>query len=108
MIFEQILNLHAPIKERLIRGNNKPHVTKRLRKAIMKRSQMKHLAIKSGCPEDTNRFKKQRNLVVKLNKATKRSLFKKIEPPESGGKHVRHVNHCFPQNQTVPKIRFSW
>ena len=59
-IFEQILNHHAPIKERLIRGNNKPHITKRLRKAIMKRSQLKHLAIKSGCPEDMNRFKKQR------------------------------------------------
>ena len=45
-VFEQTLNLHAPVKEKFIRGNNKPHVTKELRKAIMKRSHLKHVAIK--------------------------------------------------------------
>ena len=52
----------------------------------MKRSHLKHVAIKSGCPEDMSLFKKQRNLVVNLNKTTKRAFFNKIEPPKSGGK----------------------
>ena len=86
IVFEQTLNLHAHVKEKFIRGNNKPHVTKELRKAIMKRSHLKHVAIKSGCPEDMSLFKKQRNLVINLNKTTKRAFFNKIEPPKSRGK----------------------
>ena len=37
-IFLNVLNKHAPFKKKIIRGNQKPYVTKRLRKAIMKRS----------------------------------------------------------------------
>ena len=45
-IFEGVLQLYAPIKKKIIRGNNKPHVTKKLRKEIMKRSNLKILLIK--------------------------------------------------------------
>jgi len=41
-ILENVLNFHAPIKKRRIRGNQKPHITKELRKAIMKRSYYKN------------------------------------------------------------------
>ena len=34
--FEQIIEYHAPIKTKFLRSNNKPHISKVLRKAIMK------------------------------------------------------------------------
>ena len=37
-IFMKILNYHAPMKEMVVRANNQPFVTKKLRKAIMTRS----------------------------------------------------------------------
>ena len=45
-VFEQRfvtnLNKHARKKKELIRGNNKPHMNKMLRQAIMKRSRLKN------------------------------------------------------------------
>ena len=40
--FLRLLNKHALLKRKLIRGNNKPFLTKTLRKAIMRRSALKH------------------------------------------------------------------
>ena len=80
------LDLHAPRKIKFIRGNNQPHINKPLRKAIMKRSRLKNIANKSKNHIDIEKFKRQRNLVVKMNRAAKKSLFNKIEPPRSGGK----------------------
>ena len=39
-IFLEILNIHAPIKKKLLRANHVPYMTKALRKAIMKRSEL--------------------------------------------------------------------
>ena len=38
--FKVILNQFAPMKQKLIRNNNQPSMTKALRKAIMKRSKL--------------------------------------------------------------------
>ena len=65
--FKNTLNNHAPIK---FRGNTKQHVNKVLRKEIMKRSNLKNIANKSGKIEDKKRYKIQRNVVTKLNKKT--------------------------------------
>ena len=78
--FLHILQVHAPLKEKSIRGNNKPHVTKTLRKAIMLRSRLKNKANKSKLPDDILLFKKQRNLVVSLNRKEKKSHFSNIQP----------------------------
>ena len=40
-IFLETLNVHAPIKKKLLRANHVPYMTKALRKAIMKRSELK-------------------------------------------------------------------
>ena len=66
--FKNTLNDHAPIKTSKIRGNTKPHVNKILRKEIMKRSNLKNIANKSGKIGDEKRFKIQRNVVTKLKK----------------------------------------
>ena len=39
--FKAVENKHAPLKEKIVRGNNAPFMTKELRKAIMDRSRLK-------------------------------------------------------------------
>ena len=41
-IFTSKLNKHAPKKKKWIKRNNKPHINKALRQAIMKRSRLKN------------------------------------------------------------------
>ena len=78
-IFETTLNSHAPKKKKFIRGNSKPHFNQKLRKEIMKRSHLKNVANKSGDVKDKIAYKKQRNLVVKLNREQKKLFFNKID-----------------------------
>ena len=78
-IFSFVLNKHAPLKEKLVRGNNKTYISKTLRKEMMKRARLKNIANKSGLPEDVFRYKRQRNFVVALNKKEKKSYFANVE-----------------------------
>ena len=64
----EVLDKHAPRKTKLLRENHKPHVSKKLRKEIMKRPQLKNIENKSGKDIDLYKLRKQRNLVVNLNK----------------------------------------
>ena len=81
--YKNTLNIHAQIKTSKVCGNAKPHVSKILRKEIMKRSNLeKHdqakldQSIKSGKIEDKKRYKIQRNVATKLNKKFKKAYFK--------------------------------
>ena len=56
--FENVLNPHAPKKTKFLRGNQKPHVDKNLRKAIMKRSQLKNKAYRTKQLENITKYKK--------------------------------------------------
>ena len=76
--FIDTLNKHAPQKNKLFRGNQKPHVNKVLRSAIMKRSLLKNKANKTHKAVDVFNYKKQRNLVVKINNECKREYFDKL------------------------------
>ena len=49
-----------------------------LRAAITKRSRLKNKANKSQLPADLSKYKKQRNLVVKLNKKHKKEYFENL------------------------------
>ena len=64
---------------KIVRGNHKPHITKQLRKAIMKRSQLKNKANKTKAPDDFASYKTQRNLVVHLNKEAKHTFFDSLD-----------------------------
>ena len=77
-IFTETLEKHAPMKTKLLRANNRPHVTKSLRKAIMKRSRLKNIANLSNNPEDMVNYRRQRNLVVNMNRKAKKSLFDSV------------------------------
>ena len=74
-IFGDTLDRHDSHKTMLVRGNNRAHVTKELRKAIMLRSRLEDIA---------NKSRRERDLVVKMNKDTKRTYYSKVNPIEAG------------------------
>ena len=55
-VFMTTLEANAPLKTKVVRTNNKPHVTKELRKAIMVRTNLKKIANKSGSTEDMRKY----------------------------------------------------
>ena len=46
--FTSVLNIHAPVKKKVLRGNNKPFVNQKLRNAISTRSRLRKIANKTG------------------------------------------------------------
>ena len=59
-------------------------MTKALKKAMMNRTRLKNIANKTKRPEDIDRYKAQRNLVVKLNRKEKRNFFANLDPVTVG------------------------
>ena len=57
----EILDKHAPRKIKLLKGKHKPHISKKLRKEIIKRTQLKSIANKTGKDMDLYKFRKQRD-----------------------------------------------
>ena len=49
--------MHAPIKSELIRANHAPYMTKTLRKAIMKRSELEKIYVENKTNENLNLIK---------------------------------------------------
>ena len=86
--FVSTLNKHAPLKTVIVRGNNKPHVNKDLRRAMMKRTILKGVSNETKSAEDIAKCKKQRNLVVRLNKIAKRTFYENLDPHEVGKNKV--------------------
>ena len=72
---QNILNKHAPIKQRMARGNNAAFVNKDLRKAIMKRSQLRNKHNKNKSEDTWKEYKKQRNKCTKIKIKAKKSQF---------------------------------
>lgn len=76
-IFIQLLDYHAPIKRKRVRGNQNRFMNKDLSKAIMKRSQLKSKYLKNKTPLNRLNYKKQRNLCVKLRDKAIKADFSK-------------------------------
>ena len=70
------LNTVAPFKKRIVRGNNKLHITSLIRKEIITRLRLENKANRSGKEKDLKGYKKQRNLVLKLNRKAKKNFLK--------------------------------
>ena len=81
--FIKVLNTHAPKKVKILRGNHKLHYNKNLRKTFMKRSRLKNKANRSKDPVDIANYKKQRNLVVSLNRQAKSKYFNEVSNTKS-------------------------
>ena len=69
----EVLNKYAPRKTKLLIGNHKLHLSQKFRKEKTKRSQLKNIANKTGKDIDPYNFRKQRNLVLSLNKKEKKN-----------------------------------
>ena len=77
--FTSCLNKHAPKMKKVLRGNEKPHMKKNLRRAIIKRSKLNNKANKTKNYLDIMNYKKQRNYVTKVNKTAKREYFNNLK-----------------------------
>ena len=62
--FIDVLNRHASIKKKVIRANHAPYVTKALRKAIMKRSQLEKIYFKKRTQESFKKYKNKKITAV--------------------------------------------
>ena len=67
-VYLNVLNKHAPIKTKVIRGNQAPYITKAYRKAVMRRSELKTKYLKNSTLENFNKFRKQKNICSRLYK----------------------------------------
>ena len=73
----------------MVRGNEKPHMNKALRKAIMERSRLRNSYLKSRSISDLHAYRKHRNYVTNLNKKTRLTYF------ESASNHNSTKPHHF-------------
>ena len=64
--FMKVLDKYDPIKQRVVRDNEKPFMTKALRKAIMRRSALKNRFLKSRTDENHKAMKRQKNYTNRL------------------------------------------
>ena len=77
--FHRVLDKHAPIKKKYVRANDKPFMTRALRKATMLRSRLRNKYNEERTAENWNNFRKQRNSCVKLFRKEKRNYYNSLD-----------------------------
>ena len=77
-ILLHILNLHAPLKHKYIRGNQQPFITKEYTKAVMTRSRFRNKYLLNRTPENKFNFTQQRNFCVNLLRKIKREYYNSL------------------------------
>ena len=76
--FTQVVEKHAPIKYKKLRGNDAPFVTNELRKEIRHRSKLKNKAIREKTKVAKQNYKAQRNKCTKIKWENIQRHFSKI------------------------------
>ena len=71
-----MLDYHAPVKQKVVRGNQAPFMTKDLSKAIMMKAKIKNQYVKWASRENYLAFKKAKNKCTSINKKAKKDYFK--------------------------------
>ena len=77
--FLSTLNKYAPIKKKILRANHKPYVTKAMRKAIMKRSELVTKYRKNPTDENLKAWKKQKNYCSNLYKRERKDYYDSLD-----------------------------
>ena len=75
-IFVDILNHHAPLKEKQIKGNHAPFITKKVSKAIMEKSKSRNKYLEWPSRKNYMSYKKSKNKCNSLTKKAKKIFFK--------------------------------
>ena len=78
--FMHILEAHAPTKQKYIRANDSPFITKELRKEHMLRSKLRNKYYKEKSNVSLLAYKKQRNKCVSLLRKVKKSFYRNLNP----------------------------
>ena len=78
-VFLNVLEKHAPIKTKTVRANDKPFITKQLRKAMMKTARLQKKFWGNKTEENKKVYKKQKNFTNKLNKREKRKFVQNLD-----------------------------
>ena len=76
--FLNVVNRHAPLKKKTLRGNQAPFLTKELRKEIYTRSKLKNKYNRNPTEENKAIYKKQRNKCVYLRRKAIKVYFNKV------------------------------
>ena len=76
--FSKIVEKHAPLRKKFIRGNHAPFMNKELRKAIYTRSRLRNKFCSSTSKENEALYKKQRNKCVSLRRKSIKKYFNNI------------------------------
>ena len=76
--FRKVLDRHAPLKSKFIRGNQAPFMTKELSKGIMTRPKLKNKFNRHKTKANWTAYKIQRNKCVQLRKRAVKNHFLKI------------------------------
>ena len=95
-IFLDILNKHAPIKKKYIRANQSNFMTRKLSKAIMKRSKLRNRFLKEKSETSRKAYNIQRNYCVNLLRKSKREYFANIK--------INNIAHNKKFRQTVKPL----
>ena len=69
----------APLKEKVLRGNNAPFMNKTLSQAFMQRAKLKNKKQKDPTPQNDEAFKKQRNYCVSLLRRERKNFYNNID-----------------------------
>ena len=69
----------APLKEKVLRGNNAPFMNKKLSQAFMQRAKLKNKKQKFPTPQNEEAFKKQRNYCVSLLRRERKMFYNSID-----------------------------
>ena len=77
-IFRNLIDIHAPLKKKKIRGNQAPFMTKEYSKAIMTRSRIKNRYNKWKSRENYLEYQKAKNNCKKIGALAKRNYFTKV------------------------------
>ena len=78
-IFLKALDKHAPCKKKIIRANQKPYMTRTLRKAIMKRSELERRYFKYNSSENNKAYRKQKKFCSRLYKKERRKYYSSLD-----------------------------
>ena len=76
--FKSVVDHHAPLKKKFVRGNDAPFMTKPLRKTIMNRSRCKHKYLKFPSRENFLASKSMKNKYNSLCEKAKTQYFQKM------------------------------
>ena len=74
------LHTKYPMKNKTIRANQQPYVTKEMRKAIMNRSRLQHRYWEYGTENCRLQMKKQENYCNRLYKQERKNYYKNLDP----------------------------